>query len=79
MFHPHKQQAEIIQSGISAEWLTETVSKQNNFYTNLFQTEKLQAFRDIEALVQSAPLFMFIKGSMSQPKCKFTRKLLEHL
>ena len=30
-------------------------------------------------LLQSAPVFMFIKGTFSEPKCKFTRKLVETL
>ena len=33
---------------------------------------------EIEAMVKT-PFFMFIKGSPEQPKCKFTRKLLEML
>jgi thioredoxin-like negative regulator of GroEL len=36
LLHPHKQQAEVMQAGISAEWLTDTVTKQNNFYATLF-------------------------------------------
>ncbi len=45
----------------------------------MFKTERLQAFRDIEDLVNSSPLFMFIKGTLIEPKCKFTRKLIETL
>lgn len=29
----------------------------------MFQTERAKAFRDIDELVKSAPIFMFIKGS----------------
>ena len=40
----------------------------------------MKAFREIEDMVTSQPqFFMFIKGSPEQPKCKFTRKLLETL
>jgi len=45
----------------------------------MFETERLQAFRDIEDLVNSAPMFMFIKGTFMDPKCKFTRRLLASL
>lgn len=43
----------------------------------MFETERLQAFRDIESLVKSSPIFMFIKGTLQEPKCKFTRRLIE--
>lgn len=34
---------------------------------------------DIENLIKSSGMFLFIKGSPQEPKCKFTRKLLESL
>jgi len=47
--------------------------------SNLFNEEKQRAFRDIKDLVDSAPVFMFIKGTFDAPKCKFTRKMIETL
>ena len=47
--------------------------------SNLFDEEKKRAFRDIKALIDSAPIFMFIKGTLDAPKCKFTRKMVETL
>lgn len=79
MMHPHKQNPEIIQSDLDPERFNQLVNEQNIYYSRMFQTEKQQAFRDIEELLKSAPLFMFIKGTLSEPKCKFTRKLVETL
>ena len=45
----------------------------------MFSTEKQQAFRDIENLVKSASIFLFIKGTIEEPKCKFTRKLIAEM
>lgn len=51
---------------------------QQEFYAKWFEEERQKAFREIDDLVKSPPgFFMFIKGSPDQPKCKFTRKLLE--
>ena len=63
LMHPHKQNAEVIQSDLSPESLNQLVNDQNAYYTRMFQTEKQQAFRDIDLLLQSAPVFMFIKGT----------------
>jgi glutaredoxin-related protein len=45
----------------------------------MFIIEKQQAFRDIENLVNSASIFLFIKGTLEEPKCKFTRKLIAEM
>ena len=56
------------------------MEQQQEFYSKWFEEEKKKAFREIEDMVTSQPqFFMFIKGSPEQPKCKFTRKLLETL
>lgn len=39
--------------------------------------EKNKAFLEIEIMIKSRPFFIFIKGTPEQPKCKFTRKLVE--
>ncbi len=44
-----------------------------------FQEEKIKVFRDIEGLINSFPFFIFIKGTKEEPKCKFTRKLINQL
>jgi Grx4 family monothiol glutaredoxin len=79
VIHPHKVQPELIENP-SPERLAQTAEVQNEFYQKWFDEEKKKAFREIEDLVTSHPhFFMFIKGSPEQPKCKFTRKLLETL
>ena len=79
LFHPHKVQPELIENP-SPEKLATTAEVQNEFYQKWFEEEKKKAFREIEDMVSSQPqFFMFIKGSPEQPKCKFTRKLLEIL
>jgi len=79
LFHPHKVVPEIL-SNPNPEKLSQTIEFQAEFYAKWFEEEKKKAFREIEDMVTSAPqFFMFIKGSPSEPKCKFTRKLLETL
>ena len=54
------------------------MEQQQEFYSKWFEEEKKKAFREIEDLVNQQPkFFIFIKGTPDQPKCKFTRKLLE--
>ena len=55
------------------------MATQNSFYSQLFDQEKAKAFRDIDSLVKSSPCYMFIKGTLDAPKCKFTRRLAENL
>lgn len=74
--HPFKTDPEIIENP-SPEILTSKVEAQNEFYQNLFSEEKAKAFAEIEGMVKANPFFAFIKGSASEPKCKFTRKLVE--
>ena len=77
LIHPHKAQPELIENP-SPEKLSQTIELQNEFYTKWFEEEKQKAFREIEDLVTAHPkFFIFIKGSPEQPKCKFTRRLLE--
>lgn len=52
---------------------------QNQNYEQLFEDEKKAAFADIQNLVNSSPFFMFIKGTLDEPKCKFTRRLVESI
>ena len=65
--------------GIRAETLTELVEKENKAYDGWYELEKKKAFRDIEAHIATYPFFIFIKGSKEEPKCKFTRRLVEML
>ena len=65
--------------GVRAEQLTEIVEKENKFYDGWYDLEKKKAFRDIEAHVATYPFFIFVKGSKEEPKCKFTRRLVEML
>jgi hypothetical protein len=74
--HPFKTEPEIIENP-SPETLTSKVEAQNEFYQNLFSEEKAKAFAELDNMVKTNPFFAFIKGSPSEPKCKFTRKLVE--
>ena len=60
----------------SPEKLTETIDHQNQYYTKWFDQEKMKMFTEIESLLHSQTLFVFIKGTPSAPQCKFTRRLL---
>ena len=76
--HPHKTQFEVV-AAPTPEQLSQNIDGQNTFYTQLFEQEKLKAFREIEALIQANPVQMFIKGTLDAPKCKFTRRLVESI
>ena len=65
--------------GIRAETLTDIVEKENKAYDGWYELEKKKAFRDIEASIATFPFFIFIKGTKEEPKCKFTRRLVEML
>ena len=76
--HPHKMAAEVIES-ITPDALGAKINESSEYYKQMFDSEKKEAFRDIDGLIKSSPCFMFIKGTLDAPKCKFTRKLVESL
>lgn len=77
LFHPHKAAPEVIENP-SPERLLSTIETQQEFYSKWFEEERAKAFREIEDLVVQSPQFLaFIKGSPQEPKCKFTRRLVE--
>ena len=63
--------------GVKPEQLTQVVEQQNQVYQEWFEEEKKKAFRDIEGHIGTYPFFIFVKGSKEEPKCKFTRRLVE--
>jgi Grx4 family monothiol glutaredoxin len=63
--------------GVVPEKLTEVVKNEDNFYQKSYEEAKILAFRDIESQIGRAPFFCFIKGTQEEPKCKFTRRLVE--
>ncbi len=44
-----------------------------------FEAMRALVFEEIEKMIHSSKMFLFIKGSPCQPRCKFTRRLLEAL
>ncbi len=40
LMHPHKQNAEVLQSDLDPERLNKLVAEQNTYYSRMFQTEK---------------------------------------
>jgi Grx4 family monothiol glutaredoxin len=77
LYHPHKASPDVHENP-SPEKLTQVMDQQQAFYAKWFEEEKKKAFQEIESLVNQQPQFLiFIKGSPEQPKCKFTRRLLE--
>lgn len=65
--------------GIIPQKLTEVVDRENTFYQQWYETEKKKVFRDIQNHINTYPFFIFIKGTKEEPKCKFTRRLVEML
>lgn len=63
--------------GLDPETLTKLVQEQNEFYKSWFNEEFMRASRDIESLLAPNDFYIFFKGSKEQPKCKFSRRLVE--
>lgn len=63
--------------GLDPETLTKLVQEQNEFYKTWFNEELMRASRDIESLLAPNDFYIFFKGSKEQPKCKFSRRLVE--
>lgn len=78
VFHPHKSDVDKIVNP-SPETLNEEIEKQNDYYKITLQNEKERVFNEIEVILSSFPMVCFIKGTPTEPKCKFTRRLLAHV
>ena len=63
--------------GLDPEALTKLVQEQNEFYKTWYGEELKRASRDIESLLAPNDFFIFFKGTKEQPKCKFSRRLVE--
>lgn len=59
--------------------LASAVEEANGYFAELFEKEKKRAFADIDLMVKNQPMFIFIKGTQEEPKCKFTRRLVTGL
>ena len=59
--------------------MTEVVERENSFYKEWFEQEMKKVFRDIEGHIGTFPFFCFIKGTKEEPKCKFTKRLVNEL
>lgn len=78
IFHPQKSEIDRLVNP-SPEQLNEAVDKENDYYKNVIEIdEKERVFQNIEVIIGSAPIVAFIKGTPTEPKCKFTRRLLAH-
>lgn len=77
VFHPHKQDVDKIINP-SPDKLNAEIEKQNEYYKSVLSTEKERVFQEIDMILASAPMIAFIKGTPTEPKCKFTRRLLAH-
>jgi Grx4 family monothiol glutaredoxin len=77
IFHPHKTDVEKLVNP-SPETLNEEIEKQNEYYRSVLNSERERVFKEIKLILASAPLVVFIKGTPTEPKCKFTRRLLAH-
>ena len=72
IFHPHKDDVDKIVNP-SPELFGQEIEKANEYYSSLSNIKE-----EIEEILNSAPMVGFIKGTPSEPKCKFTRRLLGH-
>lgn len=78
IFHPHNADVSKIVNP-SPEALNEEIEKQNEYYKVTLESEKERVFTEIDVILSSFPLVCFIKGTPTEPKCKFTRRLLAHM
>jgi Grx4 family monothiol glutaredoxin len=75
---PHKDDKEII-AGPTPEQISAHISELDSTFKQMYEKEKQMAYREIDLMVKNNPVFMFIKGTLDAPKCKFTRKLVDTL
>ena len=75
---PHKNDFDT-KAAPAPEWISAKVAELDTQFKQMFEKEKQMAFREIESMVKSNPVMMFIKGTLDTPKCKFTRKLSDAL
>mmetsp|Transcript_18228 Transcript_18228/g.20401 ORF Transcript_18228/g.20401 Transcript_18228/m.20401 type:complete len:444 (+) Transcript_18228:1-1332(+) len=77
VFHNHKTDVDKYVNP-SPEALNVEIEKLNDYYKTALEGEKERVFKEIDIILSSAPMVCFIKGSPTEPKCKFTRRLLAH-
>ena len=78
IFHPLKQDVDKYVNP-SPDVLNKEIAKHDEYYKTIMNAEKERAFQDIEVIISSYPLVVFIKGTPEEPRWKFTRRLLAHL
>lgn len=78
IFHPLKQDVDKYINP-SPDTLNKEIAKHNEYYKSIMNAEKERVFQDIDVIISSYPLVVFIKGTPAEPKWKFTRRLLAHL
>lgn len=72
ILHPHSDEFSKYVNP-SPDVLNDELKKADDLYQSLANISA-----EIEAILASGPMVAFIKGTPSEPKCKFTRKLLGH-
>mmetsp|Transcript_43492 Transcript_43492/g.51200 ORF Transcript_43492/g.51200 Transcript_43492/m.51200 type:complete len:119 (+) Transcript_43492:275-631(+) len=78
VFYPYKQEVDKYVNP-SPDSLKDSISKQNEYYKIIMLSKIERVFQEIIVKVSSAPMVVFIKGTPTEPKCKFIRRLLAHL
>ena len=61
----------------SVKNLAKVLGAYEEFYREAFVNERAEAFIQIEALLTSFPVVMFIRGSPLKPTCKSSKVLVE--
>ena len=59
--------------------IMEIMSAYEDFYNKLFVNERVLAYNEIEEMLASYPIVIFIRGSPTEPQCKSSRVLLDYL
>ncbi|TNV78818.1 hypothetical protein FGO68_gene1296 [Halteria grandinella] len=77
MMHPDKQEIEKV-TETKRSSILEVVTAYEAFYSQQFMKKRKQAFAEIEELLKSYPIIIFIRGSALSPECKQSEVLIDY-
>ena len=75
---PHRPETEAVANPTKAAIL-EAIDTQEKYYNKMFIDERVDAYNEIEEMLKSYPIVIFIRGSPNQPQCKQSKVLVEYL
>jgi len=76
LMHPSKHQCEYIKEPRVTS-LAKVLGAYEEFYRESFANEKKEAFAEIEEMLSTFPIVMYIRGSTGKPSCRSSKALVD--